>query len=109
MRSALRAPRQTCSPSRAKRRASAAPRPAAAPTPITIAVRAPCSILGTHPSEGAAVKNLAARARQLSKPYRVEDGKAFRLRDVDPADTAHLESADADRAREALQEGVELL
>jgi polyphosphate kinase 2 (PPK2 family) len=55
------------------------------------------------------VKNLAARARQLSKPYRVEDGKGFRLRDVDPADTAHLESADADRAREALREGVELL
>jgi PPK2 family polyphosphate:nucleotide phosphotransferase len=68
-----------------------------------------CSILEAHASEGGALKNLAARARQLSKPYRVEDGKGFRLRDVDPADTAHLESADADRAREALREGVELL
>jgi polyphosphate kinase 2 (PPK2 family) len=36
--------------------------------------------------------NLAATARQLSKPYRVDDGKSFRLRAVDPADTAPFES-----------------
>jgi PPK2 family polyphosphate:nucleotide phosphotransferase len=53
--------------------------------------------------------NLAARARQFSKPYRVTKGKSFRLRDIDPADTARLESADAERAKEALQEGVEQL
>jgi PPK2 family polyphosphate:nucleotide phosphotransferase len=39
----------------------------------------------------------------------VTKGKGFRLRDVDPGDTAHLESEDADRAREALQNGIELL
>ncbi len=55
------------------------------------------------------MKNLAARARKFSKPYRVTKGKLFRLRDIDPADTAHLEGSDADRARKALQEGVELL
>jgi PPK2 family polyphosphate:nucleotide phosphotransferase len=55
------------------------------------------------------LKNLVARARQFSKPYRVEEGKGFRLRDIDPGDTAHLESADADRAKQALQEGVEEL
>jgi PPK2 family polyphosphate:nucleotide phosphotransferase len=57
----------------------------------------------------AALKNFPARARQLAKPYRVANGKGFRLRDIDPADTAQLESADADRARETLQEGVERL
>jgi len=56
-----------------------------------------CSILGLHASEGAAVKDLATRARQFAKPYRIDDGKGFRLRDVDPSDTGHLESADADR------------
>jgi PPK2 family polyphosphate:nucleotide phosphotransferase len=39
----------------------------------------------------------------------VTKGKRFRLRDVDPGDTAFLESEDADRAREALKEGIELL
>jgi PPK2 family polyphosphate:nucleotide phosphotransferase len=39
----------------------------------------------------------------------VTKGKGFRLRDVDPDDTGHLESEDADRAREALQNGIELL
>jgi PPK2 family polyphosphate:nucleotide phosphotransferase len=55
------------------------------------------------------MKSLSARARQFSKPYRVTKGKNFRLRDVDPADTAHLEAPDADGAREVLQEGVEQL
>jgi PPK2 family polyphosphate:nucleotide phosphotransferase len=55
------------------------------------------------------MKQLPARARQFSRPYRVTKGRGFRLRDIDPADTAQLESADADRARETLQAGVELL
>jgi PPK2 family polyphosphate:nucleotide phosphotransferase len=50
-----------------------------------------------------------SHAHELSAPYRVTRGKGFRLRDVDPGDTAHLESADADRARELLGEGVEQL
>jgi PPK2 family polyphosphate:nucleotide phosphotransferase len=52
---------------------------------------------------------LAKRAAEFSRPYRVTKGEAFRLKDVDPADTAQLESADVDRAREALKEGIELL
>jgi PPK2 family polyphosphate:nucleotide phosphotransferase len=55
------------------------------------------------------VPKLAKRAAEFSRPYRVTKGKGFRLADVDPGDTAHLESEDADRAREALKEGVELL
>jgi PPK2 family polyphosphate:nucleotide phosphotransferase len=53
--------------------------------------------------------DLAKRAAAFSRPYRVTKGKGFRLRDIDPADTAHLESEDADRAREALKAGIELL
>ena len=52
---------------------------------------------------------LAKRAATFSRPYRVTKGKGFRLRDVDPGDTANIESEDADRGREALKEGVELL
>ncbi len=52
---------------------------------------------------------LAKRAAIFSRPYRVTKGKAFRLADVDPGDTAHLESEDADRARAVLKDGIELL
>ena len=48
-------------------------------------------------------------ARRLAAPYRVTKGKKFRLKDVDPADTGELKSADKPRAKEALQEGVEAL
>ena len=48
-------------------------------------------------------------AHQLSKPYRITNGKKFRLKDVDPADTGDLKSADKPRAKEALQNGVEAL
>jgi PPK2 family polyphosphate:nucleotide phosphotransferase len=55
------------------------------------------------------VPKLAKRAAEFSKPYRVTKGEAFRLKDVDPADTAQLESEGMDRAKEALQNGIELL
>jgi PPK2 family polyphosphate:nucleotide phosphotransferase len=52
---------------------------------------------------------LEDRARRFVKPYRIDDGKGFRLKAVDPADTGRLESEDADAAKEVLQEGIELL
>ena len=52
---------------------------------------------------------LAKRAAEFSRRYRVTRGKGFRLNKIDPSDTAFLESEDADRAREALKEGIELL
>jgi PPK2 family polyphosphate:nucleotide phosphotransferase len=55
------------------------------------------------------VTKLAKRAAEFSRPYRVTKGKAFRLSKIDPSDTAHLESEDADRAREGLKLGVERL
>jgi PPK2 family polyphosphate:nucleotide phosphotransferase len=41
---------------------------------------------------------------KFSKPYRVEHGKKFRLRDYDPDDTAKLESEE--RAKELLAKGI---
>jgi PPK2 family polyphosphate:nucleotide phosphotransferase len=52
---------------------------------------------------------LEERARRFVKPYRVSDGRRFRLKDVDPDDTGSLESADEAAAKEALREGVEQL
>jgi len=54
-------------------------------------------------------KKLARRAGPFVRPYRVTRGSGFRLADVDPGDTAHIESEDAQRAKEVLQEGVQLL
>jgi PPK2 family polyphosphate:nucleotide phosphotransferase len=48
-------------------------------------------------------------ARRLSRPYRVSDGRRFRLKDVRPSDTGPLKSEDKPRAKEGLQAGVEAL
>ncbi|MFZ0771000.1 MAG: polyphosphate kinase 2 family protein [Candidatus Sulfotelmatobacter sp.] len=44
------------------------------------------------------------KTAKLARPYRVDDGKHFRMKDFDPADTGHWRSID--HAREALQEGI---
>ena len=54
-------------------------------------------------------KQVTKAARKLSKPYRVTDGKGFRLKDVDPGDTRDFKSADKPRLKEALQSGVAAL
>ena len=43
-------------------------------------------------------------ARKLAKPYRVDDGKKFRLKDFDPGDTGHLQSKE--QAEKLLQQGI---
>lgn len=43
------------------------------------------------------------------KPYLVDSGKHFRLKDHDPADTHHLKSEDKPLAKKLLQEGVAML
>jgi PPK2 family polyphosphate:nucleotide phosphotransferase len=55
------------------------------------------------------IHELVKRARHVSRPYRITQGKKFRLADVDPADTHGFESEDKPRAKEALQSGVEAL
>lgn len=47
--------------------------------------------------------------RDFVAPYRVTNGKKFRLKDCDPADTAHFKSEDKSHAKELLQDGIELL
>ena len=44
---------------------------------------------------------------KFSKPYRIDDGKNFRLRDFDPADTGNMKSKE--QAAAELQRGVEQL
>ena len=55
------------------------------------------------------LKQLIKRARNLAKPFRVNNGKSFRLADFDPGDTLHLTSEDKPRAKEALALGVSAL
>jgi PPK2 family polyphosphate:nucleotide phosphotransferase len=58
---------------------------------------------------GRTVKQVSSRTHDLVARYRIAKGKGFRLADVDPADTGDLEAADADRAKEVLALGVEML
>src|SRR5712692_5701678 len=50
---------------------------------------------------------LMSWAGKLAKPYRVEDGKEFRLKDFDPGDTGKLHSKE--HARELLEKGIALM
>jgi len=49
------------------------------------------------------------RSRELANPYRITNGRGFRLKDIDPDDTGGLKSEDKPRAKEALAIGVEAL
>jgi PPK2 family polyphosphate:nucleotide phosphotransferase len=49
------------------------------------------------------------RMLELSRRYRVEHGKEFRLKDVDPADTGGLKSESKQEAQVLLRQGVEQL
>jgi PPK2 family polyphosphate:nucleotide phosphotransferase len=49
------------------------------------------------------------RARRFANPFRVSQGKGFRLKDIDPDDTLGYDSEDIPRAKEALANGVEAL
>ena len=48
-------------------------------------------------------------ARDLSKPFRVTDGKGFRLKDINPKNTLDFKSEDKPREQEALATGVQAL
>ncbi len=49
------------------------------------------------------------RLEKLIDPYRVTNGKKFRLADIDPADTGGFKDKDRDDAKALLQQGVEWL
>jgi PPK2 family polyphosphate:nucleotide phosphotransferase len=48
-------------------------------------------------------------ARKISSPYRITEGKGFRLKSIDPGDTGGLEAEDKPRAKEALQTGIQAM
>ena len=54
-------------------------------------------------------KRVIEASRKLSRPYRITNGKKFRLKDIDPEDTGDLKAQDKSRAKEALQTGVQAL
>mgnify|MGYP000858215668 CR=1 FL=1 len=49
------------------------------------------------------------RIAKFIRPYRITSGRGFRLKDMDPADTAHLDSGDKGEAKEMLAQGVQWL
>jgi PPK2 family polyphosphate:nucleotide phosphotransferase len=55
------------------------------------------------------IKDVVSKSRKFSKPFRIQDGKKFRLKKYDPGETMGLDSEDKPRAKEALQNGVETL
>ena len=52
---------------------------------------------------------IVKNARAFATPFRVTDGKKFRLKDHDPGDTAPFGPKDKSRAKDALAQGVEAL
>jgi PPK2 family polyphosphate:nucleotide phosphotransferase len=60
-------------------------------------------------SGGRTPEQLREGAQRMARRYRVKDGKGFRLDHVDPADTAWLKAEDKPAAKEALQQGIDLL
>ena len=52
---------------------------------------------------------LHQHGQRISKPYRVTNGKKFRLKDYDPSDTGDLKSEDKPRTAATLREGVQAL
>jgi len=56
-----------------------------------------------------AMADIFKNARDVSKPFRVTDGKGFRLKDINPRDTLAFKSEDKPREQEALATGVQAL
>ena len=54
-------------------------------------------------------KAIIKKAGKFTKPFRVANGKKFRLKDFDPAETLGLKSEAKPRAQEALAMGVQVL
>src|SRR4051794_6575226 len=55
------------------------------------------------------LKQVIKASHRLSQPYRITDGRKFRLKDVQPDDTGGLKSEDKPRATEALHSGITAL
>jgi len=60
-------------------------------------------------NEKLSLKKMCRRAHEFSAPFRIDDGRKFRLKDVDPGDTLKLGSEDKSRAKDALTQGISAL
>ena len=54
-------------------------------------------------------KDFLKQAKKYSEPFRITDGKKFKLKQVDPAEMLGLDDEDKPKATNALERGVELL
>jgi len=54
-------------------------------------------------------KDFLKLAKKYSDPFRITNGKNFKLKQIDPGDTLELDAEDKPKAKEALESGVELL
>jgi len=54
-------------------------------------------------------KDILKRVKSLTDPFRVDNGKKFRLKEIDPGDTLNFKSADKPAVTEALANGIEVL
>jgi PPK2 family polyphosphate:nucleotide phosphotransferase len=54
-------------------------------------------------------KELIKTANKIIKPFRITDGKEFRLKHIDPQDTLGFKSEDKPKAQEVLKNGIQLL
>jgi PPK2 family polyphosphate:nucleotide phosphotransferase len=55
------------------------------------------------------LKEIAEKCRKLANPYRIDDGKKFKLDAMNPGDVGDLTAEDKPRAKEALALGVQAL
>lgn len=55
------------------------------------------------------MKSIEEKCRKLTKPFRVADGKNFRLEKIAPDDTLWFKREDKSRVAEALEEGIQAL
>ncbi len=54
-------------------------------------------------------KEIIKKARKFAKPFRITDGKKFRLKDIDPGELLGFTTEDKPRAKEVLAMGVQAL
>jgi PPK2 family polyphosphate:nucleotide phosphotransferase len=55
------------------------------------------------------LKQIVKKAKRLAAPYRVTNGRGFRLRDTDPDDSGRFDNEDKPAAQEALVSGIQAL
>jgi PPK2 family polyphosphate:nucleotide phosphotransferase len=55
------------------------------------------------------LQKMLKNGRALAAPYRITDGRRFRLKDIDPRDTGPLTAEDKPRAADALHTGIQAM